>query len=114
MLSLLSIACVVVWQDRRKFGLLFAAGASAGATTCFLQQKGVLLLLALLLWLWMQRRRNSTLLSSLGAVAGGYASVAALVLVYFWTQHALWDLFYANVLWPSQHYSAVECAPLRA
>ena len=109
--ALLSIACVVVWQDRRKFGLLFAAGASAGATTCFLQQKGVLLLLALLLWLWMQRRRNSTLLSSLGAVAGGYASVAALVLVYFWTQHALWDLFYANVLWPSQHYSAVNVVP---
>ncbi len=64
--ALLSIACMIVWQDRRKFGLLFAAGALAGATTCFLQQKGVLLLLALLLWLWMQHRRRSTRLSSLG------------------------------------------------
>jgi hypothetical protein len=109
--ALLSIACMIVWQDRRKFGLLFAAGALAGATTCFLQQKGVLLLLALLLWLWMQHRRKSTALSSLGTVAAGYTTVVALMLVYFWTQHALSDLFYANVLWPSQHYSAVNVVP---
>jgi hypothetical protein len=109
--ALLSIVCMIVWQDKRKFGLLFAAGALAGATTCFLQQKGVLLLLALLLWLWIQRRRESTSLSSLGAVAGGYTSVVALMLVYFWTQHALWDLVYANVVWPSQHYGAVNVVP---
>ena len=109
--ALLSIACMIVWQDRRKLALLLAAGALAGATTCFLQQKGVLLLLALLLWLWMQRRLSSTPVSSLGAVAAGYTSVVALMLVYFWTQHALWDLFYANVLWPTQHYSAVNVVP---
>jgi Dolichyl-phosphate-mannose-protein mannosyltransferase len=109
--ALLAVVCMIVWQDKRKFGLLFAAGALAGATTCFLQQKGVLLLLALLLWLWIQRRRRSTSLLSLGAVAGGYASVVALMLAYFWTQHALWDLVYANVVWPSQHYSAVNVVP---
>ena len=109
--ALLSIACMIVWQDRRKFGLLFAAGALAGATTCFLQQKGVLLLFALLLWLWIQRRRGSTPLSSLGAVAAGYTSVIALMLVYFWTQHALWDLAYTNVVWPTEHYSAVNVVP---
>jgi len=109
--ALLSIACMIVWQDRRKLALLLAAGALAGATTCLLQQKGVLLLLALLLWLWMQRRLSSTPVSSLGAVAAGYTSVVALMLVYFWTQHALWDLFYANVLWPTQHYSAVNVVP---
>jgi hypothetical protein len=109
--ALLSIACIVVWQDRRKFGPLFAAGALAGATTCFLQQKGVLLLLALLLWLWMQHRRRSTSLSSLGALAAGYTGVVALMLVYFWTRHALWDLVYANVIWPTQHYSAVNVVP---
>jgi hypothetical protein len=109
--ALLSVACMTVWQDRRKEGLLFAAGALAGATTCFLQQKGLLLLLALLLWLWVQRRRRSTSLSSLGAVTGGYLSVVGLILVYFWSQHALWDLFYANVVWPSGHYSAVNVVP---
>jgi hypothetical protein len=109
--ALLSVACMTVWQGRRKDGLLFAAGALAGATTCFLQQKGLLLLLALLLWLWVQRRRRSTSLSSLGAVTGGYISVVGFMLVYFWSRHALWDLFYANVVWPSGHYSAVNVVP---
>jgi hypothetical protein len=109
--ALLSIACMIVWQDRRKFGPLFAAGALAAATTCFLQQKGVLLLLALLLWLWLQCRRRSTPLSSWGVVTAGYMSVVGFTLAYFWSQHALWDLFYANVLWPSRHYSAANVVP---
>ena len=109
--ALLSIACMTLWHDRRKDGLLFAAGALAGATTCFLQQKGLLLLLALLVWLWIQRRQRSTSLSSLGAATGGYISVVGLMLVYFWSRHALWDLFYANVVWPSGHYNAVNVVP---
>jgi hypothetical protein len=109
--ALLAVACMVVWQDRRKSVLLFAAGALAGATTCCFQPKGILLLLALLVWLWMQHRRRSASLSWLWAVAGGYGCVVALMLVYFWSRHALWDLFYVNVLWPSQHYSAVNVVP---
>jgi Dolichyl-phosphate-mannose-protein mannosyltransferase len=109
--ALLSIACMILWQDRRKIGLLVAAGALAAATTCALQQKGILLLLALLAWLWMEHRRRSTPLSSLGAVAAGYGSVLALMVVYFWSQHALWDLFYANVVWPLGNYSAANVVP---
>jgi hypothetical protein len=109
--ALLAVACMIVWQDKRKNGLLFAAGALAGATTCCFQPKGMLLLLALLVWLWMQHRRRSAPLSWLWAVAGGYTSVVALMLAYFWSRHALWDLFYVNVLWPSQHYSAVNVVP---
>ncbi len=109
--ALLAVACMIVWQDKRKRVLLFAAGALAGATTCCFQPKGMLLLLALLVWLWMQHRRQSASLSWLWAVAGGYGSVVALMLVYFWSRHALWDLFYVNVLWPSQHYSAVNVVP---
>ena len=33
--ALASVACAVVWQDRRKDGLLLAAGVLAGATTWF-------------------------------------------------------------------------------
>jgi hypothetical protein len=33
------------------------------------------------------------------------------MLAYFWSRHALWDLFYVNVLWPSQHYSGVNVVP---
>jgi len=109
--ALLSLACVTVWQDRRRDSLLFAAGALAGATTCFLQPEGLLLLAALLVWLWMQRRRGSTCSSSLGIVTGGCMSVLGPVLVYFWSQHALWDLIYANVVWPSGHYHAVNVVP---
>jgi hypothetical protein len=109
--ALLSVVCITVWQDRRKDGLLFAAGALAGATTCFLQPKGMLLLASILLWLWVQRRRGSTSLSPLGAATGGYMSVVGLMLVYFWSRHALWDLFYANVVWPSRNYSAVNVVP---
>ena len=109
--ALLAVACMILWRDKRKDVLLFAAGALAGAATCCFQPKGVLLLFALLVWLWMQHRRKSASLSWLWAVAGGYVSVVALMLAYFWSRHALWDLFYVNVLWPSQHYSAVNVVP---
>jgi 4-amino-4-deoxy-L-arabinose transferase-like glycosyltransferase len=109
--ALLAVACVIVWLDKRKAVLLSLAGALAGATTCCFQPKGILLLFALLVWLWVQHRRKSASLSWLWAVAGGYVSVVALMLAYFWSRHALWDLFYVNVLWPSQHYSAVNVVP---
>lgn len=109
--ALLSVACMVVWQDRRKYGLLLAAGALAGATTCFLQPKGVLLFLALLLWLGIQHQRRSAPWSSLGMVAGGYLGVIGLTLVYFWSQGALRDLVYANFLWPYRHYGPVNVVP---
>jgi Dolichyl-phosphate-mannose-protein mannosyltransferase len=48
--ALLSVACIVLWQDKNRESLLLA-GALAGVTTCFLQPKGMLLLLAILLWL---------------------------------------------------------------
>ncbi len=109
--ALLSIACIVLWQDRRKQGLLLVAGGLAGATTCFLQTTGVLLLCALVVWLWVQYRRRAASLSSLGFLAGGYVSAVGLVLLYFWSQHALWDLIYANFLWPSRHYGAANIVP---
>jgi hypothetical protein len=108
-LALLSAGCMTVWLDRRADGLLFAAGGLAGASTCFLQPRG-LLLPALLVWLWMQRRGSRTIVS-MGAVTGGYMSLIALMLFYFWKRHALGDLFYADVVWPSRHYSAVNVVP---
>jgi hypothetical protein len=109
--ALLSVACMTVWQDRRNDSLLSAAGALAGATTCFLQPKGVLLVFALVVWLWVQYRRRATPLSSLAFVAVGYISMVGLVLIYFCSQHALWDLIYANLLWPSRHYGAANVVP---
>jgi hypothetical protein len=109
--ALLSVVCIVLWQDLRKSGLLLVAGVLAGVTTCILQPKGMLLLLALLVWLWIQQRRLSGLRSSLCMVAGGYCSVVGLTLFYFWSHGALWDLLYMNFVWPSQNYGTVNTIP---
>ena len=109
--ALLTVACMVLWQDRRKNSLLIVGGVLAGATTCFLQPKGLLLLVALLLWLWIQRQRRYASISALYPVMGGYCGVIGIVMAYFWSQGALWDLIYLNFLWPFQHYGAVNVVP---
>lgn len=106
--ALLAVVCMVLWQDVRKVWLLLAAGALAGATILILQPKGILLLLALLVWLWIEHRRQSTPLTALAWVAGGCFAVVALMLGYFWSHGALADLLYANVIWPSRNYEAVN------
>lgn len=109
--ALLTVACIVLWQDSRSKGLLFAAGALAGLTTAFLQPKGALLFCALLVWLWIQHRRKAAALSSLGELAGGYLSVIGLIVLYFWSKGALGSLIYVNLVWPSQHYQTVNTLP---
>jgi hypothetical protein len=109
--ALLTVAFIILWLDKRAGLLLFAAGGLAGITTFFLQPKGVLLLAALLLWLWLQLRRRSASILEVGWLIAGYGGVVAIVLVYFWNQHALWDLFNANVLFPSRYYSEVNTVP---
>jgi len=109
--ALLSIVCIVLWQDTHRNILLVAAGAGVAVTTCILQPKGLLLLFAFLAWLWIQRQRRSASLSALGIVLASYSAVVALVLLYFWGQGALRDLTYMNFVWPSQHYSAVNAVP---
>jgi Dolichyl-phosphate-mannose-protein mannosyltransferase len=102
--ALLSVVCMVLWHDYHKNWLLAAAGALAGATTLFLQTKGLLLLLAFFVWLGIKQYRRSASLSALVWVTGGCLGVVALMLGYFWTQGALGDLIYANVVWPSRNY----------
>jgi CHASE2 domain-containing sensor protein len=60
------VACITLWQDRRKEGLLLVAGVLAGAHDVF-----VSLLCALVAWLWVQYRRRSAALSSMLSLAGG-------------------------------------------
>ena len=109
--ALLSVVCIVLWQDLHKSGLLLAAGALAGVTTCILQPKGMLLLLAFCCWLWIQLRRRSELPSSIALVTGGYLCVIGCTLLYFWSHGALWDLMYMNFIWPSKNYSTVNTIP---
>lgn len=109
--ALLAVVCMVVWQNYEKAWLLLAAGALAGVTTLTLQPKGILLLLAFLVWLSILHWRRSTSLTALIWVASGCVGVVALMLGYFWTQGALHDLIYANIIWPSQNYSTVNTVP---
>jgi hypothetical protein len=109
--ALLSVACVVLWQDKRWKSLLILSGVFSGLTTCFLQPKGILLLVAILIWLAVLRHKGAVSISALGLMIGGYLCVAALVLGYFWSQSALGSLIYSNVVWPSQHYGTVNAVP---
>ena len=109
--GLLSVVCMVLWQDTRRNILLITAGAGAAVTTCILQPKGMLLLVAFLAWLWIRHRRRSASLPALGIVLAGYSSVIVVVLLYFWSQGALRDLIYMNFVWPSQHYETVNAVP---
>ena len=102
--ALLSIVCVVLWQDVRKDWLLVAAGALTGATVLVFLPKGVLLLLAILVWLGIQHYRRSVPFTALLCLTGGCVGVVALMLGYFWSRGALGDLIYANVVWPSHNY----------
>jgi hypothetical protein len=109
--TLLSVVCMVLWQDLRKRSLLFAAGALAGVTTCIMQPKGMLLLFAFCAWLWFQQRRKSALPYSIALVAGGYLCVVGCTVLYFWSRGALWDLIYMNFVWPAHNYGSLNAIP---
>ena len=109
--ALASVACMAAWNNTQRKSLLVAAGILAGMTTCFHLPKGLLVLLSLLLWLWIQGRSRRVPPVSSASVMVGYFSVLGIALAYFWSEDALWDLVYANVVYPSSHYSAVNVVP---
>ena len=109
--ALLSVVCIVIWQDMRKTGLLFATGILAGVTISIHWPKGLLLIAAILLWFLIEYRRSSASFLAIGQVLAGFFSTIAVVLGFFWSQGALRDMIYANFIWPSMHYGAVNACP---
>ena len=109
--GLLSVACMVLWHDRRNTLLLLAAGVLAGITTCILQPKGGLLLIAFVAWLAIECWRKRASLASLGLVAASYSSVIGCVVVYFWSKGALYDLAFATVLHNLRYYGPMNVVP---
>src|SRR5271163_4331691 len=109
--ALLSVVYVVKWQDMRKASLLLAAGILAGVTISIHLPKGLLLIAAISLWLLIEHRRSSARLSAIGQVLAGFCAVIAIVLGFFRSHGALRDLIYANFVWPSKHYGAVNACP---
>ena len=106
--ALLAFTCIVLWQGTRRNELLFAAGALAGAATCILQPKGIFLFCAFAVCLWVENRRSVIPRWAPALLVAGYLSVVGLTLAYFWSRGALYSLIYANFLWPSHHYGAVN------
>jgi len=109
--ALLSVYFVTLWLDNSKPKFLWAAGVAAGATAWFHLPKGVLLLSALLVWALLRRHSRSTWWRNILPVVGGFSVFAGCVLLYFARQRALGDMFNATLIWPSQHYGAVNALP---
>jgi hypothetical protein len=108
--ALLSFAALVCWIETNRGLLLCLAGALTGMTTLFLQPKGILLFISFLV-LVILLRREAGLLPSLGWLAGGYLTVLTTVVLLYWRAGALWDLTYANIVWPLDNYSGVNAVP---
>ena len=109
--ALASVACMVLWQQRRSGVLLIAAGVLAGVTTSVHQPKGGLLLISILVWLCMRRRKGTAPMAALGMVTAGYCGFIGIVLLYFSRQGALRDLVYVTVVWPYGHYGRSNVVP---
>ena len=106
--ALLSVACMVLWWEKRWTAMAIASGICAGLTTCVHQPKGLYLFVALTCWLVVLMRRHAAPARALIALICSYFGVGVLVLSYFWSQGALNSLIYANLVWPSRNYDAVN------
>ena len=91
------------------YALLFASGAIAGFTTCFLQQKGFYLAAGLILTLALLHRKACLPLAA--ALAAGYVCVVGVEFLLYALAHALPSLIYANLTWPLSTYESVNQAP---
>jgi len=111
LLALLSVVCVVLWNEKRRPSLLFFVGILVGLATCTLLHKGILLFCAILLWLCLQKLPKPAFRLAISLLAAGYFCVIVLMLGYFWSQHALTSLIQANLIWPFSHYESVNIVP---
>ena len=109
--SLLAVLCVTLWYDRRNSAWLAAAGFLAAAASYTVQPMGLFLYLAIMVWLLFVHARKRVVLRPMLTVTGSYAASMIAGLIYFWSQGALRDLIYANLIWPATSYSTVNDVP---
>ncbi len=109
--ALVSFAALLGWMDTGRRWCLYTAGALAGITTVFMQQKGLFLFFSYLLIVWIVGRKREGWLRDCAKVAAGYAAFLVVVACYFYSVGALWDVTYANLVWPFTNYSTVNRVP---
>ncbi len=111
LVALLAVSSAVLWVDRGSSVLLFVTGIADGVTVWVHLPKGIYLMIALLVWVFVQRKQRPYWVRNGLLLLGGCGVVVGLGSIYFASQHALWDVFNATFLWPSQHYGGANTVP---
>lgn len=109
--SLLTIVCVLLWFDRKQSAWLWIAGFLAAYTSYTLQPKGLFLYFAVVAWMAVLFLQKKISFRPIFTLTASYAVSMGAGLLYFWSQGALWDLIYANLIWPATSYSTVNDVP---
>jgi phage shock protein PspC (stress-responsive transcriptional regulator) len=113
--GLLAAGTFFLWQDYSRKWLLAVAGVLAGITSCFIQQKGLYLILAMAFLAWYCGNRTGQaklkIVTEEAVLLTGYAGVGCLVLLFFYFSGGLYELIYANVIWPISNYSNINVVP---
>lgn len=87
---------------------LFIAGALAGVTSCFLQQKGLYLAASFVVALTFLHSEHR--LRRIGILCAGYSGILAAEIWLYAELKALPGLIYSNVVWPFSVYHSVNAA----
>lgn len=110
---LAAVAAFLKYRESNRIAWLIASGLSAGATACFMQQKGAYLAFALATVImisptaggFVSRLRHSALFFLVSALP------ILAVVIHYATQGHLADLVYATILWPLSQYSSLNALP---
>lgn len=109
--SLLSVVCLVIWEERGHSAMLYLAGICAGVTVWIHQPKGFMLIVALLIWCACRAVPRNRVVATAGRVLVGFLAVNLLAGGYFVSHGALGSLIYANVIWPARNYTSLNAVP---
>lgn len=105
---------VVVGAPRFDARAGLATGVLAGIGSTIMPAKGLLMVIAVGAALTVERavnRRKSPVLPGVVGMVGGFAAVGAAVVGFFWLNGSLYDLVYANAIWPATQYHSVNTLP---
>jgi hypothetical protein len=109
--ALLGVVCVVFWYDRGQGVWLWFAGFMAAVASYMLQPRGLYLYVAIVAWMLLLRLQKKATFKPIAIVTASYAVCMSAGLLYFWSQGALGDLIYDNLVWPATRYSTVNTVP---
>jgi hypothetical protein len=113
--ALLAVGMFLLWQEKGRTIYLVMSGVTAGITSCFIQQKGLLLLASFFLTLFLFDKRSTekgkNILKHTGLLVACYMGVGGILFLYFHIEGGLQDLVYSTFLWPLANYHNVNITP---